>query len=169
MRIEVSRIVLDSKREIRDSYTLDNVDDELIDRPRRLDVKFVRSFMIIFGLVSSVFDYLTFGLLLFVLHLQDVPDMFRTAWFVESLMTELCVALVVRTRRFSFQSRPGKYLLYSTIGVTALTLIIPYLPFSRLLGLVPMPAWLMATVVAITLLYMVSAEATKKYFYARFG
>lgn len=147
----------------------DNVDPELIDLPRRLEVKFIRSFMIIFGVVSSVFDYVTFGLLLFILHLRDVPDLFRTAWFVESLMTELGVALVVRTRRLSFQSKAGRYLLIITIAVALITLMVPYLPFARMVGLVPMPIWLMATVIGITLAYMISAEATKKYFYRRFG
>jgi Mg2+-importing ATPase len=147
----------------------DNVDPELIKQPRRLDVRFVRNFMIIFGLVSSVFDYLTFALLLFGLHLQNSPELFRTAWFCESLLTELCVALVVRTRRLSFQSKPGKYLVISTIGIALFTLLIPYLPFRELFSFVPMQLWLMATLIGITLAYMIAAEVTKKYFYRRFG
>jgi len=147
----------------------DNVDPELIQQPRRLDAKFIRNFMITFGIVSSIFDYLTFGLLLWGLHLQDVPPQFRTAWFIESLMTELFVALVVRTRKLSIHSRPGKYLLISTIAVAALAFIIPYLPFAGLFSFVPLPLWLMIALIGITFAYVISVEITKRYFYARFG
>lgn len=147
----------------------DNVDPELIQQPRRLDAKFIRNFMISFGLISSVFDYLTFGLLLWGLHLQDVPPQFRTAWFIESLMTELFVALVVRTRKLSIRSRPGKYLLMSTIGVAILAFVIPYLPFAGLFSFVPLPLWLMISLIGITIAYVISVEITKRYFYARFG
>jgi len=147
----------------------DNVDSELIKQPRRLEVRFVRSFMIIFGLVSSVFDYFTFALLLFVLHLQNAPELFRTAWFIESLLTELCVALVVRTRRLSFQSKPSRYLLISTVGIAVVTLLIPYLPFRELFSFAPMQLWLMATLIGITLAYMIATEVTKRFFYRRFG
>ncbi|MDO8577882.1 MAG: magnesium-translocating P-type ATPase [Dehalococcoidales bacterium] len=147
----------------------DNVDPELIQQPRRLDAKFIRNFMITFGIVSSIFDFLTFGLLLWGLHLQDVPAQFRTAWFIESLLTELFVALVVRTRKLSIRSRPGKYLLISTIGVAALAFIIPYLPFAGIFSFVPLPLWLMAALLGITIVYVISVELTKRYFYARFG
>jgi Mg2+-importing ATPase len=145
----------------------DSVDPELVQRPRRWDIRFIRNFMVLFGLVSSVFDYLTFGLLLLLV--RATPAVFRTAWFIESLLTELVIALVVRTRRPFFRSRPGRWLLISTGLVTAVTLAIPYLPFSSYLGFVPLPAWLMLVLVAITGLYVLAAEAAKKYFYAREG
>lgn len=149
------------------SIATDNVDPELIQAPRRLDTKFIRNFMITFGIVSSLFDFLTFGLLLFVLHLQDAPPMFRTAWFIESLLTELMVALVVRTRRFSIKSKPGKYLVITTVGVMLLAFSIPYLPFSHIFSFVPLPLWLMAALIGISAAYVVSVEVTKKLFYAR--
>jgi Mg2+-importing ATPase len=145
----------------------DNVDHELIEQPRRLDTKFIRNFMLIFGLVSSVFDYVTFGVLLFVLHLRDAPELFRTAWFIESLMTELFVALVVRTRKPFFRSKPGKYLLISTAVVVVVAVAIPYLPFSGLFAFAHLSPWLMAALFGITLAYMAAVEVTKRIFYAR--
>ena len=87
----------------------DSVDPELVERPRRWDMRFIGRFMVEFGLLSSVFDFLTFGVLLCVFHAS--PEVFRTGWFVESLLTELVIALVVRTRRPFFRSRPGTILL----------------------------------------------------------
>jgi len=145
----------------------DSVDDELVQKPRRWDIKFIRDFMAIFGLVSSVFDYLTFGTLLFIV--RAAPDQFRTAWFVESLMTELFIALVVRTRKPFFKSKPGKYLWISTLLVAVGTVLIPYLPVSGLLGFTPLPLSVMLTVLGITALYIIASEAAKKLFYARVG
>jgi Mg2+-importing ATPase len=119
--------------------------------------------MVEFGAVSSVFDFLTFGALLLVF--RAGPALFRTGWFVESLLTELVIALVVRTRRPFFRSRPGRLLLWSTVTLTALTFAIPYLPFIDVFGFVPLPALLLVTVVAITALYVVATEITKNRFY----
>jgi len=143
----------------------DNVDEEMVARPHRWNIHFIRDFMIIFGLVSSVFDYATFGLLLLVVHATE--QQFQTGWFVESLLTELVIALVVRTRRPFFRSRPGKLLWTSTLAVSLVTLAIPYLPFIQFLGFTPLPAWVMATLVALTGLYVVAAEIAKKFFYER--
>src|SRR5678815_4162041 len=93
--------------------------------------------MVIFGLVSSIFDFLTFGILLFIFHAS--PEKFRTGWFVESLLTELVVALVVRTIRPFYRSRPGKLLLFATLGLVPVTLALPYLPFAHALGFVALP------------------------------
>jgi P-type Mg2+ transporter len=142
----------------------DNVDPEWIEKPRRWDIRFIRRFMIIFGLTSSVFDILTFGVLLLLL--RATPEIFRTGWFIESLLTELLVAMVVRTRRPFYKSRPGRWLLISTVAVTAATIVLPYLPFNALLGFVPLPAPIMAWILGITLLYVLTTEAVKKAFYA---
>ncbi len=143
----------------------DRVDPEWVRAPRRWDIRTVRTFMIVFGLTSSVFDALTFGVLLLLL--KAAPEVFRTGWFVESLLTELLVALVVRTRRPFFRSRPGRWLLISTLIVTGATLVLPYLPVNALLGFVPLPAPVLAWMVGITVLYGLAAEAVKKAFYAR--
>lgn len=143
----------------------DNVDPEWVAQPHRWNNRFISRYMVLFGLVSSIFDFLTFGTLLFVFH--ATADEFRTGWFIESLLTELVIALVVRTRRVFFRSRPGTLLLASTVVVIGLTLVLPYLPFDSLFGFVPLPAPLMLTVIGLTLLYVVVAELAKKYFYAR--
>ncbi|MCE7980132.1 MAG: magnesium-translocating P-type ATPase [Caldilinea sp. CFX5] len=143
----------------------DNVDEELVQTPQRWNITFIRNFMVVFGLVSSVFDYLTFGVLLFLF--QTAPDEFRTGWFIESLLTELVIALVVRTRKPFYRSRPGRLLWLSTLVVTAITLALPYLPFAPLFGLVPLPAPLFFTLLLITALYVTGAEIAKRFFYAR--
>jgi Mg2+-importing ATPase len=143
----------------------DNVDAEWVARPRRWDTVFIRNYMVLFGLVSSVFDFLSFGLLLWVF--QAAPEEFRTGWFIESVLTELVIALVVRTRGPFWRSRPGRLLLATTAGVIALTLALPYLPGISVFGFVPLPAPLMAAMIALTLAYVAAAEVAKKFFYAR--
>jgi Mg2+-importing ATPase len=143
----------------------DAVDPELIDRPRRWEIRFIGRFMLEFGTLSSAFDFLTFGVLLKVF--RAGPVLFRTGWFVESLLTELLIALVVRTRRPFFRSRPGNLLLWSTVALIAVTFAIPYLPFVSIFGFVPLPGSLLVMVSAITALYVLATEATKLWFYRR--
>ncbi len=143
----------------------DNVDPEMMEKPRRWNTKFIRNYMVLFGLVSSVFDFLTFGTLLLLFRAS--PEVFRTGWFIESLITELVIALVVRTRHVFFRSRPGTLLLASTLIFIAITLVLPYLPFISVFGFVPLPAPLMLTVLGLTTLYVLAAEVAKKYFYSR--
>jgi P-type Mg2+ transporter len=143
----------------------DNVDPEMVEKPHRWNTKFIRNYMVLFGLVSSIFDFLTFGTLLLVFHAS--PEEFRTGWFVESLITELVIALVVRTRHLFFRSRPGTLLLVSTLIFIAITLVLPYLPLISVFGFVPLPAPLMLTMLGLTGLYVLATELTKKYFYSR--
>jgi len=143
----------------------DNVDDEWVQTPHRWDPRLIGRFMVVFGTVSSVFDYLTFGVLLVVLRAS--VEQFRTGWFVESLLSELLVALVVRTRRPFFRSRPGKYLLTSSLLVAAAAVLIPYLPFSAVLGFTQLPVSIVLALLVITCLYIVATEAAKKLFYRR--
>jgi len=143
----------------------DNVDSEMVEKPRRWNTKFIRNYMVLFGLVSSIFDFLTFGTLLFLFHAS--PDEFRTGWFIESLITELVIALIVRTRHLFFRSRPGTLLLVSSLIFIGITLVIPYLPFISVFGFVPLPAPLMLAMLGLTALYVLATELTKKYFYSR--
>ena len=143
----------------------DNVDPETVTKPHRWNTRFIRNYMILFGLVSSIFDFLTFGTLWFLF--QASPVEFRTGWFIESLLTELVIALVVRTRHVFFRSRPGKLLLVSTLIFIAITLVIPYLPFDTVFGFTPLPPLLMLTMIGLTGLYVVATEIAKKYFYSR--
>jgi len=143
----------------------DRVDPDWVDKPRRWDTGFIRDYMVLFGLVSSVFDFLAFGILLWVF--QAAPEEFRTGWFIESLLTELVIALVVRTRGPFWKSRPGNLLLGSTALVIAVTLALPYLPGAALMGFVPLPAPLMLAMLGLTLAYVAAAEVAKKWFYSR--
>jgi Mg2+-importing ATPase len=143
----------------------DNVDPEMVEKPRRWNTKFIRNYMVLFGLVSSIFDFLTFGTLLFLFRAS--PDEFRTGWFIESLITELVIALVVRTRHLFLRSRPGRLLLASTLIFIVVALVLPYLPFISVFGFVPLPAPLMLAMLGLTALYVVATELTKKFFYSR--
>jgi Mg2+-importing ATPase len=145
----------------------DNVDPEWVEKPRRWNTLFIRDYMVLFGLVSSIFDFLTFGALLFWFHAS--PDEFRTGWFIESLLTELVIALVVRTRHLFFRSRPGKLLLVTTLTFVGITLVLPYLPFSAVLGFIPLPVPLLLAVLGLTALYVLVTELVKKVFYSRAG
>ena len=114
----------------------DSVDDEMIYYPRRWDIKAIRRFMITFGLVSSVFDYLTFGLLLLVLRVNE--GQFRTGWFVESVISASIVVLVIRSRKPFFRSKPGKYLLIATLTIAILTVVLPFTPIGKVFGFGPL-------------------------------
>lgn len=142
----------------------DTVEPARVARAQRLSIGDIQRFMIVFGLVSSVFDLLTFGLLLKVFHAGEAG--FQTAWFVVSLLTELAVLLVLRTQGPAWRSRPGKLLVSTTVAVAALALATPYLgPVSRLFDLVPLPPPVMAALLATLLAYAVATEAVKVWFF----
>ncbi|MDO9277261.1 MAG: magnesium-translocating P-type ATPase [Polaromonas sp.] len=143
----------------------DRVDPKWVAKPRRWDTVFIRDYMVRFGLISSLFDMLTFAVLLWIFRAS--PEEFRTGWFVESLLTELVIALVVRTHHPFYRSRPGNLLLGSTVVVMAVALVLPYLPFSSILGFVPLPAPLVLAMIGLTLAYVVVVELAKKSFYGR--
>ena len=145
----------------------DSVDREQVDRPRRWDIRFIRNFMLVFGLVSSVFDYLTFGALLYWLRATERE--FQTGWFIESLMTELFIVLVVRTRGRFYRSRPGRLLLISTLLVAGTTVFLPYTPLGALFGFVPLPPQFVLLLVGITGGYLVASEMIKAWFFRRFA
>jgi P-type Mg2+ transporter len=141
----------------------DRVDRELVSKPRRMDIKFIRNFMIVFGLLSSIFDYLTFGTLLLLLHAQ--PEQFRTGWFLESVISASLVVLVVRTRQSILNSKPGKYLLTATLVTIGVTLIIPWTPLATLFGFRALPLSFVLVLGAIALVYIIAAESVKRVFY----
>ena len=134
-----------------------------MERPRRWSIDFIRKFMLVFGLLSSLFDYLTFGALLFLLHAS--VDQFRTGWFMESVVSASLVVLVIRTKRPFFRSAPSKYLLAVTLLVALAAFLIPYTPLSELFGFAPLPARYILIVMAIVSAYVLLAEVVKKSFY----
>jgi Mg2+-importing ATPase len=143
----------------------DKVDDEMVDHPRRWDIKAIRKFMITFGLVSSVFDYLTFGLLLLVIHANEAE--FRTGWFLESVISASMIVLVIRSRKPFFRSRPGKYLLVATLLIAVITLILPFTPIGPVFGFSPLKLSTYLLLLLIVACYIIAAEFTKRIFYKK--
>ena len=143
----------------------DSVDEQMIDYPRRWDIKAIRKFMITFGLVSSFFDYLTFGLLLLVLHANE--GQFRTGWFLESVISASMIVLVIRSRKPFFRSRPGKYLLIATLSIAAITLAFTFTPLGNIFGFSPLALSTYLLLLLIVVLYILAAEITKRFFYRK--
>lgn len=145
----------------------DGVDDEMLARPQRWDLGFIRAFMLTFGMLSSVFDFVTFGALTYLFHADT--DQFRTAWFMESIVSASLVLLVVRTRRSILRSKPSFRLVVATLVIVVVAVALPYVPFASLLGLTPLPWTYVAVMAAIVMLYIASGELAKRAFYRRFG
>ncbi|MEY9626361.1 magnesium-translocating P-type ATPase [Sinorhizobium fredii] len=142
----------------------DNVDREETRLPRRWDISHVRRFMVSFGLVSSFFDILTFSALIFVV--RAGPETFQTGWFIESLITELAIVFVVRTKMPFWRSRPGQALLWLSAAIALLAVALPYLPVAGWFGFVPISGSLLAGLLLISLLYLVASEFVKHHFFA---
>lgn len=141
----------------------DSVDREQTERPCRWDVHVIRRFMTVFGLISSIFDYLTFGVLIW---LNATIEQFRTGWLIESVVSAALIVLVIRTRHPFFQSRPSKLLVLATAGVVVFTAILPLLPIASVVGLQVMPGPFYLVIGAIVVAYVVIAEVAKHFFYS---
>lgn len=142
----------------------DNADPERVLRPQRWNVKDIQNFMIVFGLISSVFDLLTFGVLLLLFNANEAT--FQTSWFMISLLTELAVVLVLRTHKPAFRSKPSQLLLWSTLAVVIATFAIPFLGgASALFGFVPLSTTLLAAIIAIVFGYILATEAAKAWYF----
>lgn len=138
----------------------DNVDKELVVKPRKWNIKYIRHFMFVFGLQSSLFDFMTFGVLYYYFHAK--PQTFRTAWFMESLFSEILILIVLRTRHLFFRSKPSKYLQLTSLFTFVACIVIPYLPFAEDVGLYPLPLSIFATILLIIAAYIFFAEITKR-------
>jgi P-type Mg2+ transporter len=146
----------------------DNVDEEYLERPKRLDISYIRIFMVIFGAISSLFDYLTFFLLLDVF--RAGAHLFQTAWFLESFVTQTAVVFVIRTRVSPFwKSRPSRLLTASTLGMIAVALIIPFSPLGALFGFVFPPATFLAFLAGYVVAYLFLVEFAKRWFYRKYA
>ena len=142
----------------------DNVDPEQVARPSRWDVGFIRRFMLFFGPISSLFDFATFGIMLWVFHAG--PALFRAGWFVESLATQTLVIFAIRTRRIPFfRSRPSVPLLLAALGVVAVGAILPASPLGHLLGFQPLPGLFFLALVVMVICYLALIEIGKHWFY----
>jgi Mg2+-importing ATPase len=147
------------------SLARDSVDPELVQQPRRWNMAFIWRYMLEFGLLSSLFDFLTFGVVLRVFPTE--ARAFQSAWFVESLLTELAVALVIRTRRRFWKSAPARALWLSSALVALVAVALPFAPRAEFLGFEPLPAGLVLALLGITALYVLATEALKGSFYRR--
>lgn len=143
----------------------DRVDVESIATPHKWDIRFIKRFMIVFGLISSVFDYLTFGVLIY--YLKAGEKLFQTGWFLESVISATLIVLVVRTRLPFFKSLPGKYLTVATLLVVAFVLVMPFTPLANLFGFVKLPPGFYLWMAGIVTCYIITAELAKKWFYKR--
>jgi len=141
----------------------DNVDQEFVEQPRRWDIGFIRRFMVVFGPLSSVFDYATFAALLWLLH--ATPEQFRTGWFTESVLSAVLIVFVLRTRLPIGRSRPSRLMMLVSAAVGAVTLLLPYTPLAPLLDFVPLPPAYLAAIAGIIGLYFGATEVTKRRFY----
>ncbi len=142
----------------------DRVDPELLRRPAQWDIRLIRRFMIFFGPISSIFDFITFGVMLFVFHARG--SLFQTAWFTESLATQSLVIFAIRTRRSPFfRSRPGLALTIGTIGSVAVGLILPYTPLAAWFGFTPLPIGFLSILAAMVVVYLALVEIGKSFFF----
>jgi Mg2+-importing ATPase len=142
---------------------LDRVSDATIARPRRWDLKTLRRFMFVFGPLSSVFDFVTFALLLWGFRANEA--LFHTGWFVESMATQILVIFIIRTTD-ALRDRPHPALAATSLAALALAILLPYSPLAPWLGFVPLPAYVLAALALVTTIYLVAVYGVKRRLFA---
>ena len=146
------------------SIPSDNVDSDYLKKPKHWDMKFIKKYMIIFGPISSVFDFLTFYTLFGIFHLNE--STFQSGWFLESLATQILVIYIIRTRKIPFlQSRPGKYLVYTTLGALLVGIILTMEGIGGFFGFSPLPIKVFVAIAALVIIYLLTVELVKQIFY----
>jgi Mg2+-importing ATPase len=146
---------------------LDRVDEEYLDHPRHWNMNFIRNFMLAVGPVSSIFDFLTFYVMLHVFHAGE--KLFHTGWFIESMATQVLVIFIIRTRRNPLKSRPSPWLTICSLTVVVLAVIFPYTPLGRYFGFVPPPLSFYLILAGMVLFYLFAVEGIKQWFFRRFA
>lgn len=149
------------------AVTGDNVDEDQLKRPQQWNLKQLKNFMLVFGLHSSLFDYLTF-FILFKLYKANEAT-FHTAWFIESICTELLILFVVRTHKSLLKSMPGKLLILLSFIGFLITIALPFMPFAADLGFVIPPFQLAGIITGILVLYVITADILKVLFFRTWG
>jgi Mg2+-importing ATPase len=144
---------------------LDNVSEKTLAQPRHWDLATVRRFMLLFGPLSSVFDFITFGVLLWVFRADAV--VFHTGWFVESLSTQILVIFMIRTA-YPLQDRPHPALIASSLSAFAIAVMLPFSPLAHWLGLVPLKAEIMEALAFITITYSFAVCVLKRWFFEHY-
>jgi Mg2+-importing ATPase len=137
----------------------------MIERPRQWDVKFIRDFMLTFGTVSSIFDFLTFGVLLWAFGASE--QLFQTGWFIESIATQVLVIFLIRTRGKAYLSRPHPLLAATSLAVVAAAVVIPLTPLGAWFGFVVPSVALLITIAILTTAYLIAVEAAKRWFFGQ--
>jgi P-type Mg2+ transporter len=146
---------------------LDRVDEEYLTQPRHWNMNFIRNFMLSVGPVSSIFDFLTFYIML---HVFDAGEkLFHTGWFIESMATQVLVIFIIRTRRNPFKSRPNLLLTLCSLLVVFLAAALPFSPLGRYFGFVPPPLSFYAILAGLVLFYLFAVEGIKQWFFRRFA
>jgi Mg2+-importing ATPase len=146
---------------------LDRVDEEYLAHPRHWNMNFIRNFMLAVGPVSSIFDFLTFYVMLAVFHADET--LFHTGWFIESMATQVLVIFIIRTRRNPLKSRPNPWLTICSLVVVILAMAFPYTPLGRYFGFVPLPPSFYLILAGMVLIYLLAVEGIKQWFFRRFA
>lgn len=146
------------------TMSTDNVDKEMVIAPHKFDLKFIRKFMIVFGLINSGADFATFGMLLAS---GVTVDQFRTGWFIENVISAALVVLVIRTRRPMIRGNPSKYLVLAILASICVVIAIPFTIIGKEFGFVPLPATILGAILVIVLSYIIVVEVVKKIFYKK--
>jgi Mg2+-importing ATPase len=141
----------------------DSVDPESVLKPVKWDIRLIERFMLVFGPVSSLFDFLTFYAMLVFFGAGEA--LFQTGWFIESMTTQTLVVFCIRTRRLFFRSEPGRFLIAMNLGGVALAIALPLLPLGHWFGFVAPPPMFYVFLVGATLAYLGLVEITKVLFY----
>lgn len=145
---------------------LDNVDKEYLKYPRQWDIHFVRKFMLIIGPISSVFDFLTFFIMLKVFNFGET--LFHTGWFIESLATQVLVIFIIRTRKNPLKSHPNPWLTFCSLTVVSLAILLPFTPLGSYLGFVPPPPLFFIIIGCMVAIYLSMVEVAKQWFYRHY-
>jgi Mg2+-importing ATPase len=145
----------------------DNVDDAYLRRPQRWDMRVIRDFMLFIGPISSIFDFLTFYVLLRYFHASE--PLFHTGWFIESLATQTLVLFVIRTMGNPFRSRPSRSLTITTLLIVGIGVALPVTPLATLLGFTRLPASYFAFLILATVMYLALVDMAKRQLARRLG
>jgi len=144
----------------------DNVDVEQLEQPGKWNLKLIQNYMFVFGIHSSIFDIITFLTLLYFF--KSTASGFQTGWFIESILTEILILFIIRTRKNFFQSRPAKYVFLLGLIAFLATVALPYLPFASSIGLVPLPWLQLGIILSIVVAYILTADLVKIWFFRRY-
>jgi len=148
----------------------DEVDKEYLVKPRAWNIKSIRNFMVLIGPISSIYDFLTYGVMLFVFNTWNNPELFHTGWFIESLCTQTLIIHVIRTGKIPFiESRPSKFLILTSIVIVASGIIIPFSPLAKPFGFVAPPPLFFLLLLIMVMTYMLLVQVVKTWFIKKFG